>query len=61
MADEGHTLATAPYYRPLRTVSGELVLGGERFRSISRLLQSGIGPQILPAKGRGVISHFQFA
>ena len=26
VADEGHTLATAPYYRPLRTLSGELVL-----------------------------------
>ena len=33
MADEGHTLATAPYYRPLRTLSGEHVLGGERSRS----------------------------
>ena len=61
VADEGHTLATAPYYRPLRTLSGELVLGGERFRSISWSLQSGIGPQILPAKGRGVSAHFQHA
>ena len=33
MADEGHTLATAPYYRLLRTLSGEHVLGGERSRS----------------------------
>jgi hypothetical protein len=33
VADEGHTLATAPYYRLLRTLSGEHVLGGERSRS----------------------------
>ena len=33
MADEGHTLATAPYYRLLRTLSGEHFLGGERSRS----------------------------